>query len=230
MIPIPFPRNTYQLPQQLGKKLSKKHSIILGKTGSGKSQRLKAIAYHLHRQPNTTVIVLDPHGALAEECLGFCTHQKGLDKIVYIDPSYDHTLTPCINPLWKPVTSIHQAQVLAQERTHAFLQLLHNSTLSLQMQVLLEPTLTALLLTGKHDISTLQQWMNADKDNPYFKNIICKLPSVVKHFFDNGFYDKRYTISKNSIYTKLQALLNHQVLYEMLTGKQSFDLDAELGT
>lgn len=97
------------------------------------------------------------------------------------------------------------------------------------MQTVLEPCLTALLLIGRQDITTLQQRMNAEKGDPYFEAIIHKLPSVLQHFFTHGFYDKRYTVSKNSIYTRLQSLLNHELLYIMLTGEETFRFDSILG-
>ncbi len=141
----------YRLPYGLEEKVKGRHSLILGKTGSGKSELLKALIYCLQEKSqhkrNLSLVVLDPHGQLTENCLRFQMNQKNPDRVVYLNPTLDLKQIPCINPFRVTTPNLHQAQIMAQERTYVFLQLIGNSTLSLQMQTILEPVLTALFLS-----------------------------------------------------------------------------------
>ena len=63
-----------------------RHTYVLGKSGSGKSELLKLLVYGYLRKPGSaTVVVIDPHGDLAEEIARFKEHRKS-DRLIYIDP------------------------------------------------------------------------------------------------------------------------------------------------
>ncbi len=222
----------YRLPYRLEEKVQGRHSLILGKTGSGKSELLKTLIYRLQEKSqhkrNLSLVVLDPHGQLTETCLCFQMNQKNSDRVVYLNPVLDLKQIPCINPFWVVVPNLHQAQIMAQERTYAFLQLIGNSTLSLQMQTILEPVLTALFLAEQQELSTLQRRMKAEETDSYFEILIDRLPPILKNFFKEGFYDKRYALSKTSIYTKIQSIQNHEILFHMLNGRPTLDLEKEI--
>lgn len=222
----------YRLPERLDKKLLGKHTLILGRTGSGKSEWLKTILYRLqetsYSKRKKALIVIDPHSSLTKECLRFQMNQKHVERVVYIEPWNQYFQIPCINPFWEKASHIQQAEVMAQERTYAFLQLIGNASLSLQMKTILEPCLTSLFLHGQQELSTLQKRMKAEAWDVYFENLTDRLPPVLKNFFHEGFYDKRYALSKNSIYTKIQSIQNHELLFHMLNGRQTINLEKEM--
>ena len=77
-----------------------RHTYVLGKSGSGKSELLKLLVYGYLRKPGSaTVVVIDPHGDLAEEIARFKEHRKS-DRLIYIDPYLDGIggRMPTINP------------------------------------------------------------------------------------------------------------------------------------
>lgn len=53
----------------------KKHTYISGRSGSGKSELMKLLFYHLQKlsqkSSQYSLILMDPHGDLTEEALGF---------------------------------------------------------------------------------------------------------------------------------------------------------------
>lgn len=222
----------YRLPKKMEKKLLKKHTMILGKTWSGKSEWLKTMVYRLQKaseaKRNKSLIVLDPHGQLARDCLRFQMNEKYVERLVYIEPWNQSFQIPCINPFREKASHIQQAEVMAQERTYAFLQLIGNASLSLQMKTILEPCLTALFLQGQQELTTLQRRMKAEAWDVCFENLTDRLPPVLRNFFQEGFYDKRYALSKNSIYTKIQSIQNHELLFHMLNGRQTINLEKEI--
>jgi energy-coupling factor transporter ATP-binding protein EcfA2 len=63
------------------------HTLILGETGSGKSETLKLLMYHniLHKEG---FMLIDPHGMLARDILQLLrkeyTEQEFNDKVIYI--------------------------------------------------------------------------------------------------------------------------------------------------
>src|SRR5512132_1552281 len=77
-----------------------RHTYVLGKSGSGKSELLKLLVYGYLRKPGSaTVVVIDPHGDLAEEIARFKEHRSS-DRLIYIDPYLDGSggRMPTINP------------------------------------------------------------------------------------------------------------------------------------
>ena len=210
------------LPENLDKKVLGKHTLILGKTGSGKSERMKMLFDEIQKkQKKASLVLLDPHGQLSQQCLAYKSQGKSRksqeqNRLIYIDPTWDNQFIPCINPFRVPTKNLHQAQLMAQERTYAFLQMIDNSSLSLQMKTLLEPCLTALFMNEKQELSTLQKRMKAEQGDPYFELLTDKLPPNLQQFLREGFFDKRYDISKTSIYTKIQSIQNQDILYQML--------------
>jgi len=75
------------------------HALILGETGSGKSETLKLLMYHniLRREG---FMLIDPHGMLARDVLQLLrkeyTEQEFNDKVIYINPEVTNYK---INPL-----------------------------------------------------------------------------------------------------------------------------------
>lgn len=66
-----------------------KHSYIVGKSGSGKSEILKSLFYLLERKTakkrSASLILMDPHGDLAKEVIRFQAFSKN-DRLIYIQP------------------------------------------------------------------------------------------------------------------------------------------------
>jgi type IV secretory pathway VirB4 component len=74
------------------------HALILGETGSDKSETLKLLMYHniLHKE---VFMLIDPHGMLARDVLQLLkeyTEQEFNDKVIYINPEITNYR---INPL-----------------------------------------------------------------------------------------------------------------------------------
>ena len=85
----------------------KRHSFLVAKSGSGKSEILKSLFYQLQkysRHDNScSLILIDPHSDLAKEVYEFYFNGVDKNRCIYIDPYYDPENTPVINPLDIPV-------------------------------------------------------------------------------------------------------------------------------
>lgn len=75
-----------------------RHSYITGQSGSGKSELLKLIVHEYVTRPEyCAVVVLDPHGDLAEEIARWRVF-SGRDQLLYVDPYLKYHHAPTINP------------------------------------------------------------------------------------------------------------------------------------
>jgi hypothetical protein len=87
-----------------------RHVYVIGKTGSGKTNLLK----NMVRQDITSgagVVVIDPHGDLAEYALGHCKDR--INECIYLDFA-DHDYLPVFNPLSLDIAN-EGARLLAVE-------------------------------------------------------------------------------------------------------------------
>ncbi|EAY29420.1 helicase HerA domain-containing protein [Microscilla marina] len=147
-------------PKALGIPLTalKKHTYITGRSGSGKSELMKVLFYTLQKQSHKnhqySLLLLDPHGDLAEEMFSFQLNgqkEGGRERVLYIDPYMESGYTPVINPLELPNNIKNPEErdamidLLSQELAGIFQEMIVGSTLSLQMEALLVPCIAVLL-------------------------------------------------------------------------------------
>ena len=210
----------------------KRHLILTGRTGSGKSVFLKSIFYKLqylsHRKQQYTLILLDPHGDLAGEILKFRLNTLKPQRVVYIDPVWENGKTPCINPFWQKVSNPALIDLLAGQFAKTFAELVADATLSLQMEAVLKPCLAVLLEHGESSLMDLQVFMN-DSQNEYWVELGKKSSfGVYRQFFQTAFLNKKYATTKLAIYTRLQHLQNNYNFFYLMNGKNTIDLNKEI--
>lgn len=206
----------------------RRHSYISGASGSGKTEAIKHLVHHyLSRNTSTAVVVLDPHGDLAHQIAQFRENADD-DRVVYIDPLLSREHTPVFNPFVVKDTSPEAIDVATQELVGVFLQIMKGSGLSLQMDALLKPCLSALLLKGDATIRDLKTFMD-DEANGELLRLADHLPNPEQRaFLQQDFLRDTYNPTKQSIRTRLQSLLNSQIFLHFMVGQSTFDLDALL--
>lgn len=221
------------------KKALKKHVYNVGQSGSGKSENQKPVIYDLERRSrkkrNISIGVLEPHGDLAQEVLFFRLHQKKYrNRLVYINPTInkllgiDEIYSPVINPFDISSTDEDTIDAFAQENTNAFKEMLKGSRsgdygLSRNMDAVIKPCVATLLRKGDSDLKELKRFMG--KNNKDLIQLGKKSPDPEhREFFENGFTNEQFNITKNSLYIKLQSLLNSPVFRRLVVGKSTIDL------
>lgn len=126
----------------------KRHLMITGRTGSGKSVLLQSLLYQLqylsHGKEQYSIILLDPHGDLAERVFAFRLNGLKPDRLIYIDPIRQKDKIPCINPFRQRTTDPVMVDLLSQQRARTFAELTVEAGMSLQMETILKPCLTIL--------------------------------------------------------------------------------------
>jgi hypothetical protein len=210
----------------------KRHTYIVGKSGSGKSELLKLLLYSYIRKPDyCTTILVDPHGDIADEVSRFKEHRK-TDRLILIDPYLDKygKKKPCINPFDIRDRSPQNIDIVAQALLGAFKELLQNTSLTTQMEALLVPCLTVLLKREGSTLLDLQRFMNDDKNDDLVQLGAQSDIRTHRLFFQDRFYERTFTITKASISTKLQSILNSQTFYHLTVGQSTVLIDEVLNS
>ena len=215
--PVPIPLSTVD-----------RHLIITGRTGSGKTEFLKALFYQLQftsqQKQQCSLILLDPHGDMAEQLFSLRLNLLKPERIWYIDPQLKDGRIPCLNPFWQQVNNPMLLDLMAQQWAKTFSELIPEIGMSLQMEALLKPCLAVLFHKGQCGLSDLQDFMD-DQTNAHWVALGKQSSNpVYSSFFENAFLNKKYAPTKLAVYTRLQLLLNNHTFYQMMNGQSSIDL------
>jgi energy-coupling factor transporter ATP-binding protein EcfA2 len=212
-----------------------KHCYITGKSGSGKSELMKTMLYNIQkksqRKRSASIVLLDPHGDLAEDVRAFHLN-KDRERLLYVFPYLRAGKMPVINPLQLPTTASGTVMndedtinLISEELVKVFQELLHNTSLTNQMQALLMPCIASLLRKGDASLIDLQTFMD-DDNNSHLVELGMQSPNPShRYFFSKQFYNSSYKLTKSSIFTKIQSLLNSHTFYNLVTGKSTINIE-----
>ena len=218
-----------------------KHSYLTAGSGSGKTELMKLIAYNLQgktqKHQNASIIIFDPQGDFARECLKFKMN-KDYNRIIYID-LYIHkelekyellekneaTFSPVINPFDIDDKSIDAVGKMTIELARAFEELLKDTTITGNMETFLHPCISTLLFRENSSIRDLQRFMQ-DGNNDDLKQLGRKnlIPDHRNFFTSGGFDIPLYKKTKDALYQKIQQLLNLPNFSRIMVGKSTIDL------
>lgn len=203
-----------------------RHTYVVGGSGSGKTELLKVMVNeYKNNHPEAAVIVLDPHGDMVEDIAKW----QNDERLVYLDPYLAKDKTFTINPLQPPKGSTPEArEVIAQQIMGAFEELLKGgagASLSTNMRALVVPCLIVLLDKGDASLTDLQTFLNDDHNDLLIALGQKSERPAIRRFFEREFADKSFTVTKQSLRTKLQSLFNSGVFYNVVNGKNTVELE-----
>lgn len=223
-----------------------KHTYITGATGSGKSELLKVLIHSyillnielLAKNNNsyTSIVLIEPHGDLAEEVAKFKENAQSnpnFENLIYISPYLDKNYIPSINPfeLKEEDKTEQNIDILSQELTRVFEEIL-GSNFTLNMQSLLTPCIATILRANNQNnlmgLRELQRFMDDDNNQDLINLGLSSPNEAHREFFKSGFKNKNLQVTKQSIYTKIQTLLNSSIFNKLITTQSSIDLEKEL--
>jgi len=210
----------------------KRHTYIVGQSGSGKSELIKLMFYSLQTSNSTkkTIFVIDPHGDLADEIKAFKLNHAQRSRVIFIDPSLDAQYTPVVNPFDIDTSDNRVIDILSQELVGVFQQIISDSSLSLQMEALLNPCIATLLRMGGQSLKDLQRFMDDTQNDRYIRKGMESPNLNHAEFFKYSFRKKAYSTTKQAIYTRIQSLLNFEQFSQLLIGKSTINLEDSINS
>ena len=218
-----------RLPVLIPEDARKRHTYITGQSGSGKSELLKVLfsAYLRSKAPPVSLVLIDPHGDLAEQVARF-PDVANSGRLVYLHPTLAPDRTPTINPFELADQSETAVHVMAEQIASVFDELMRKSghaTFTGNMGALLIPCISTLLRTPGSTIRDLQSFMDDKRNRALFEEG-CRAPvQAHRDFFHERFYEKQFESTKSALYTRIQSLLNSPVLYRLLVGPSTVNLE-----
>lgn len=219
-----------RLKSQISISHLKKHCYISGKSGSGKSSLMLSMFYHIqklsHKKQQYSLVLIDPHGDLAEEVTSLKFNKENPDRLVYIDPCLSKGHTPVLNPFELEDKSDEAVELTAQMMVAVFEELLGDVGLTMYMSSLLFPCIATLLKKEGATLADLQTFMD-DELNEHLVRFALEHNNNPTHrrFFETAFYNPIYEKTKAAVYTRIHSLLNTQLFYNSVVGKSTINLE-----
>lgn len=214
-----------RLPAWLPEDLRKRHTYLVGGSGSGKSEFMKVEVHSdMRKAQPPCVVVLDPHGKFADEV----ARQREVVKsgrLVYINPALSKHRTPTLNPF--ELDNPEDAPIVARQIVGVFdllFQQEKNAAITGNMGVILTPCVTALLRMPGSDILTLQKLLGEDEDSPFLRKAMAHMEPQQRDFIRAEWSKTRYDSTKNSLIAKIQSLASKDFL-NFVCGKSTIRID-----
>lgn len=156
----------------------KAHTIVVGSSGSGKSELLKSMLYRDIKDNSVSTVLIDPHGILAPQIL----YMRGKDhsKMVYINPTWNDYLTPILDPFDVDIKNERQLQNYLSFFVHTFEQTANIENTEAQKELLYAGVNAIFEMKGNmfdlyglfNDVPDIYQKALTNTKNPIYLNIL----------------------------------------------------------
>lgn len=130
-----------------------------------------------------------------------------------------------MNPLEIPDKSEENIELYTQQLVRVFEEMIPDAKLSNYMRAILTPCIATLLHYGSTDLTHLQQFMSKSHSHKWIEIGKTSRNKIHQLFFRQEFQNRIYDITKGSIYTKIQSLLNSSVFAHMTSGRSTIYLE-----
>jgi len=161
---------------------------------------------------------------MVEQIRSFDLARKYFNRIVYIDPTLSKSFTPTINPLECRLKTPRELDIQTNQIVRALEEMLPDAKLSLTMRAIIKPCIYTLLSLHTCTLEDLQAFLGDTAQTLLERGKISPV-STYRQFFNNERNKPMYKRTKQSIYTKIQSLLNSQVFYNMTIGRSTVNIE-----
>jgi len=197
-----------------------KHTYVTGQTGSGKSELLKTLILRDILRGDGSVILLEPHGDLAEDVAKIV---KDKTRLVYVNPFLSENKAPTINLFHLPNKSEANIARVTQIILNVLKGINSDESFSGAMEDHLEMGIRILLRKGNCSFQDLFRLYNDARNEDlveFGKNSPNQLES---EFFCDDFESSKVT--KDAVRRRLKKLLNDPIFSNMMNGDNVIDLE-----
>lgn len=212
-----------RLHAQLPLSKLKQHTLVVAPSGTGKSELLRSLFYRIQkRYAKFSMVMIDPHGDLAESIRQNKLTYEQRERFIYIDPFLQDGYTPTFNPFSLSDRSERAVQHAAEQFIVALEEVLDREggrPTETMIQVL-EKALYFIL--GRKDSTILTLIELFETKSPLQMDAQLFDPSFDDHFYKPG------NKTREGIHTRLSRLINNPTLRRVIGGQSTFDLEFAL--
>lgn len=219
-----------------------KHTYITGKTGSGKSELLKTLIMRDIIRNDSSVILLDIHGDLAQDITRLI---KDKERLVLIDPILAKDMTPTINLFDTSDKSEENVEQVSQMITSILNDINVGDSSSGSMIDILENCVPLLVRSKNKDFYDLKRLMKDIPKVTSTKNekeliqkqrdkIEAEINKLHKNRFEEEYFKDEFMSVNNStrqaIRRRLNKMLKDSKFSNLTNGKSTINLAKEMNT
>ncbi|MGJ0317057.1 type IV secretion system DNA-binding domain-containing protein [Aliarcobacter cryaerophilus] len=197
-----------------------KHTYITGMTGSGKSELLKVLIKADILRADGSIILLDPHGDLAQSVTKLV---KDKSRLVYINPFLDDEKTPTINLFHLPNKSEQNIAKITQVILSVLKSVNSDESFTGAMEDVLEMCIKVLLRRGNGSFKELYRFFNDNRNKDLVELGINSPNQLEVEFFEDEFSSSKPT--KDAVRRRLKKLLNDPVFSNLMNGENTINLE-----
>lgn len=197
----------------------RKHMMVTGQTGSGKSEQAKSLIYNDIKRNDGVVILLEPHGDLAEQVAKLPIEKE---RLVYIDLTLHDNMAPSMNLFYLINKSEKEIQARAKVIVSVVKSVNDTEKFTGAMEDVLYNIVCVLLREGKSDFFEVLRYLSAKAKDLLLlgKNS----PNMLeKEFFTNDFENIKPT--RDAVKRRIKKLLNDPLLSNLFNGTCTIDLE-----
>lgn len=210
----------------------RKHTLIIGATGSGKSEFMKTLMHQHILRGKTAVIGFDPNWDFSEQVAQFKENAwpQRKRKLVYINPSEFDDVFPVINPLDLPNVSTGTLDKVTQALFKTMEQSFKELDLKLTgaMAGMLYNMLHTLYRKKGSSLIDLVRFVD-DNLNADLVQLWTETNNyVIKDYFMNKFINPSLSVTKVGLANRVNNFLAAQSLQRLIVGKTTVNLQKEI--
>jgi len=196
-----------------------KHMMVTGQTGSGKSELAKSLIYNDIKRNDGVVILLEPHGDLAQQVAKLPIEKE---RLVYIDLTLQDDMTPSMNLFYLAYKNEKEIQARAKVIVSVVKSVNDTEKFTGAMEDVLYNIICVLLRAGKSDFFEVLKFLSAKAKD------LLKLgqnsPNMLEQeFFVNDFETMKPT--RDAVKRRIKKLLNDSLLANLFNGDCTIDLE-----
>ena len=201
-----------------------KHTFICAGTGAGKSETVKTILRHYATtNTNTAVVVLDPHGKLAEQVARW-QEINASDRLVYIRPRYYKGRNVSFNPFEFSAKDEDSLDLSVQHFMGALKEIIGKDFTDTQ-ESLLQPILTVLFHRDGADFKDLIRFMDDTRNRDLVRYGQTRIPNEVdREFFLHEFALDNFDSTKKALRYRFNNAIRSPLVREFFCNPTTVNL------
>jgi energy-coupling factor transporter ATP-binding protein EcfA2 len=197
----------------------RKHMMVTGQTGSGKSELAKSLIYNDIKRNDGVVILLEPHGDLTEQVAKLPIEKE---RLVYIDLTLHNSMAPSMNLFYLINKSEKEIQARAKVIVSVVKSVNDTEKFTGGMEDALYNIVCVLLRAGKSDFFEVLRYLSAKAKD--LLQLGKNSPNMLeKEFFMNDFENIKPT--RDAVKRRIKKLLNDPLLANLFNGSCTIDLE-----